>query len=78
MRNVLIAAGNSGDRELVKPVQKLLRDPATLVRAMAVWALSRLDPSLFLEERDIQAPSESDPGVCEEWKEGSKSFVLFR
>ncbi len=42
MRNVLIAAGNSGDGLLVEPVAALLKDPDALVRATAVWALGEL------------------------------------
>ena len=46
VRNVLIAAGNSGDATLVPQVEALLGDASPLVRAMAVWALSRLAPRL--------------------------------
>ena len=42
VRNCLIAAGNSGDDGLAEPCRRLLADPAPDVRAMAVWALSRL------------------------------------
>ena len=42
MRNVLIAAGNSGDLALAGPVAEKLKSPSALVRAMAVWALGRL------------------------------------
>ena len=38
IRNVLIAAGNSGDAALVPQVEALLADASPLVRAMAVWA----------------------------------------
>ena len=42
IRNCLIAAGNSGDPGLVEHCRRLLRDGSPDVRAMAVWALSRL------------------------------------
>ena len=42
VRNCLIAAGNSGDRELIAPVQLLCLDPDPYLRATAIWALSRL------------------------------------
>ena len=42
IRNCLIAAGNSGDAELVRHVTPLLDDPSPLVQAMAVWALEQL------------------------------------
>ena len=44
VRNVLIAAGNSGDATLVAAGRERLGDASPLVRAMAVWALSRLAP----------------------------------
>ena len=42
LRNVLIAAGNSGDAGLVSRIRPLLGDPSPLVRGAAVWALGRL------------------------------------
>ncbi|SFJ12431.1 tRNA epoxyqueuosine(34) reductase QueG [Aerobium aerolatum] len=42
IRNVLIAAGNSGEMALVPQVRTLLGDASPLVRGAAVWALSRL------------------------------------
>jgi len=42
IRNVLIAAGNSGDRDLVETCIRLADDAAPVVRGMAAWALSRL------------------------------------
>jgi len=42
VRNCLIAAGNSGNRELVAPVQALRNDPDPVVAEAADWALERL------------------------------------
>ncbi|MGD9479964.1 tRNA epoxyqueuosine(34) reductase QueG [Shinella sp. G-2] len=42
VRNVLIAAGNSGERDLIAPCLRLADDAAPVVRGMAAWALSRL------------------------------------
>ncbi len=42
LRNVLIAAGNSGEAKLVNPVAALLKDGDAVVRATAVWALGEL------------------------------------
>jgi epoxyqueuosine reductase len=42
LRNVLIAAGNSGDRALIARCLTLAGDASPLVRGAAVWALSRL------------------------------------
>lgn len=67
LRNVLYAAGNSGDAALVAPVTALLDDPAPIVRGAAVWALSRLDPTRFALEREGRAAAEPDPSVATEW-----------
>ncbi|CAN7589385.1 tRNA epoxyqueuosine(34) reductase QueG [Rhizobium sp. LjRoot254] len=42
IRNCLVAAGNSGDPALIEHCRHLLGDTSPDVRAMAVWALSRL------------------------------------
>ncbi len=71
LRNVLIALGNSGDRGVVGLLESLLEDASPLVRAMAVWALSRLLPSDdFAALRDRQGAGESDDAVQQEWREG--------
>ncbi len=43
IRNVLVAAGNSGDKSLAEAVRASIGDPAALVRAAAKWAFDRLD-----------------------------------
>ncbi len=68
VRNVLIAIGNSGDAALVAEAERLLDDPSPLVRAMAVWALSRLlDAPRFGALSSTRAPQEGDAAVREEW-----------
>ena len=67
LRNVLIAAGNSGDESLVPQVEQRLSDASPLVRAMAVWALSRLAPDWAAAVRESEAQGEADPAVAEEW-----------
>jgi epoxyqueuosine reductase len=42
VRNCLIAAGNSGNAELVKPVARLAGDPDPVVAEAAAWALEEL------------------------------------
>ncbi len=69
VRNALVAAGNSGDRELLPAVEKLLRDSAALVRGAAVWAAARLAsdegwPALCARHY----VAEKDPQVLEEWR----------
>ena len=68
VRNVLIAIANSGLKELAPAAQARLGDPSPLVRAMAVWALARLDPKDFAAEREKRRPDETDPAVLEEWE----------
>jgi epoxyqueuosine reductase len=67
VRNVLIAVGNSGEAALRPLVEKLLDDPSPLVRAMAVWALRRLDPARYAELARARIPCETDASVRAEW-----------
>jgi epoxyqueuosine reductase len=76
IRNVLIAAGNSGDQSLRPQVIALLNDPSPLVRAMAVWALARLSAAEgdWTEWDRLKAshlPGETDAQVRAEWKAGA-------
>ncbi|RUM98474.1 tRNA epoxyqueuosine(34) reductase QueG [Pseudaminobacter arsenicus] len=65
LRNVLIAAGNSGDARLVPACERLLCDPSPLVRGAAVWALSHLaSPSTVLA---LRPEGEEDEDVRHEW-----------
>ncbi|MGE0003954.1 MAG: tRNA epoxyqueuosine(34) reductase QueG [Parvibaculaceae bacterium] len=69
IRNVLIAIGNSGDRGLAGEAERLLGDRSPLVRAMAVWALSRLlSERDFTALRDKHAAQETDDAVGAEWQ----------
>ncbi len=68
VRNVLVAAGNSGDRMLLEGVVALLGDPSPLVRGMAVWASRRLANAE--QETDLRArfsAIECDVQVRSEW-----------
>jgi epoxyqueuosine reductase len=69
IRNVLIAAGNSGDPSLLPHVLPLLADPSPLVRAMAVWAAGELiaDGPAFACLRDRHLAGEPDEAVRTEW-----------
>lgn len=68
IRNVLIAAGNSGDASLIGQCLELAGDPSPVVRGMAIWALKRLmtdvDFARFAEARS----AEEDPEVQQEWR----------
>ncbi|MBB4166922.1 tRNA epoxyqueuosine(34) reductase QueG [Rhizobium sp. BK538] len=68
IRNVLIAAGNSGDRRFVERCRELTRDPSPVVRGMAVWALSRLLEAGEFFAFAAQRPDESDSDVLNEWR----------
>lgn len=67
LRNVLIAAGNSGSHALIDAVSALLADPSALVRGAAVWALGELDPALFAAVSTAALAVETDADVREEW-----------
>jgi epoxyqueuosine reductase len=67
LRNVLIAAGNSGDCLLAPLVEARLGDGSPLVRAMAVWALARLAPRRFQALRGARYSAEPDQAVRNEW-----------
>ncbi len=68
LRNVLIAVGNSGDVSLLPKVKSLLLDEAAMIRAMAVWACSRImSPSDFSELREKMLVEEKDEDVITEW-----------
>ena len=65
VRNCLIAAGNSDNPDLADHCRRLLGDTAPEVRAMAVWALSRLGRlenirEILSEETDDSVLSELD------------------
>ena len=68
VRNVLIAIGNSDDPTLLPVVRQRLSDASGLVRAMAVWALSRLgDDAEFAALKARHLPHEPDAQVRAEW-----------
>jgi epoxyqueuosine reductase len=68
VRNVLIAIGNSGNKNFIPVAEHLLIDPSPLVRAMAVWALAQLMPAQdFQRARDMHAMTEPDLAVKAEW-----------
>ncbi len=68
VRNVLIAIGNSGEPGLAQVAEARLTDASPLVRAMAVWALSRLaDAAMRTRLRDAHRPNETDEHVRAEW-----------
>ncbi len=68
VRNVLIAAGNSGDESFIPAVEKLLVDSSPLVRGAAVWALRRLAAEVHVTNcREAGLKDELDADVRAEW-----------
>ena len=68
LRNVLVAAGNSGDAGLVPAINALLLHDSPLIRGMAVWALRcLLDEKGYRALRAIHVPHEGDETVLGEW-----------
>ena len=68
VRNVLIAAGNSGNAALTGQVTALLDDTDASVRGAAVWALSQIDAASFTREKAMRAQYELDQEVQDEWR----------
>ena len=69
LRNVMIAIGNSGDKNLALHARNSLDDPSPLVRGAAIWALERLlAPAEFSAlARDCLACEGDDSGRAE-WR----------
>ncbi|MBA1348651.1 MULTISPECIES: tRNA epoxyqueuosine(34) reductase QueG [unclassified Rhizobium] len=68
VRNVLIAAGNSGDKALIGPCRGLSEDPSPVVRGMTVWALWRLMEAGEFAAFAAQRADERDDDVLNEWR----------
>ncbi|MBF0391528.1 MAG: tRNA epoxyqueuosine(34) reductase QueG [Alphaproteobacteria bacterium] len=67
VRNALIAIGNSGDPDLAAVAVERLDDESPLVRAMAVWAASRLLPAERFQALAARHADEPDDAVRREW-----------
>ncbi|WP_238947120.1 tRNA epoxyqueuosine(34) reductase QueG [Saliniramus fredricksonii] len=77
LRNVLIAIGNSGMPALAQPARERLGDDSPLVRAMAIWALSRLLPRAdFIALAARYIDGESDAAVQAEWRMGCEEKTV--
>ncbi|MBZ6076702.1 tRNA epoxyqueuosine(34) reductase QueG [Microvirga puerhi] len=69
IRNVLIAIGNSGEQRLAEEAVRLLDDASPLIRAMAIWALSRLlSASELAQHAEERRDRETDAEVRCEWE----------
>ena len=80
VRNVLIAIGNSGDRDLVPAAERRLGDNSPLVRGAAAWALAQLlDREKFAALAAAALTTETDASAREEWGSASQhSAVMLR
>ena len=68
IRNVLIAAGNSGRADLAPKIERLLADTSPLVRGAAVWALGQLiGRNRLAELAATHRTQEGDATVAAEW-----------
>src|SRR6202023_2787141 len=67
VRNVLIAIGNSGDAALAGEAERLVTDPAPVVRGAAMWALGRRMPERLAALAAQHRTGDSDPTVAHEW-----------
>jgi epoxyqueuosine reductase len=75
IRNVLIAAGNSGEEKLTPACRRLLRDASPLVRGASVWALSRLVDKSAFEALALRLRTlEKDDAVRTEWDRALESM----
>jgi len=68
LRNVLVAIGNSREPAMADEAERLLDDPAPLIRGAAIWALGRLDPARFENRAAARREAETDPDVAAEWQ----------
>ena len=68
LRNILIAVGNSKDRNLVPLVVRKLDNKYEEVKAMAIWALSSLDKSRFFIEKNKRYQYEEIEYLKKEWE----------
>ena len=73
LRNVLVAAGNSGDPELAPLVERHTAHSSPIVRGAGVWALSRIAPSRAAALADACLALEDDPEVCDEWRSAMRA-----
>jgi len=68
IRNVLIAAGNSGNKELIDLIIDHIKDPDAIIRGAAVWAFRMLaDDKRVAEQSEIFLGHETDDEVRNEW-----------
>ncbi len=73
VRNVLIAIGNSQAPELAACAERLLADASPLVRAAAIWAMTRLAPAHAKTLEARHRRRETDSEVRAEWDAAARA-----
>ena len=73
VRNVLIAAGNSGDRGLIETCIRLADDAAPVVRGMAAWALFRLMTASEFRQFAAGRADDADEDVRAEYERAKRA-----
>lgn len=74
VRNVMIAIGNSGKKDLAASAIERLGDGSPTVRGAAAWALSRLlDGRTYARLAKDQLQIENDEQVREEWQKANET-----
>jgi epoxyqueuosine reductase len=77
VRNVLIAIGNSDNRNLAGEAERLLGDASALVRGAAVWALSQLlEHEAFAALASQAMGVETEQSVRQEWLHVPQHFAV--
>jgi len=61
--------GNSDRPELAAEAERLVEEPAAIVRGAAVWALGRLAPARLAKLRLQRLATETDETVQWEWRQ---------
>jgi len=76
LRNVLYAAGNSGNKRFIAAIKPHLAADSPLMRGAAIWALGRLmAKSSFAKLKAECAPQEQEAQVLEEWAAASAETI---
>lgn len=68
IRNVLIAAGNSGDQKYLPKISELLGDPSEIVRGAAAWAVQEIGDNDLIKKARATGLKDTSREVRAEWQ----------
>lgn len=68
IRNVLIAAGNSGDKKILPEIAELLDDPSDIVRGAAAWAFQEIGDKNLIKKAREKGLKDTSHLVRSEWQ----------